>query len=87
MTRIEEIEKASKEYRESREECGVKDPILLDEVDDAHFMGAIWADKTMLDKACKWLEENAGSYLLYPFCEYDKGSLIEDFRKAMEEKK
>lgn len=45
MTRIEEIEKASKEYRESREECGVKDPILLDEVDDAHFMGARWADE------------------------------------------
>lgn len=38
-----------------------------------------------LDKACKWLEENAGSYLLYPFCEYDKGALLEDFRKAMEE--
>lgn len=34
-------------------------------------------------KACKWLEENAGSYLLYPFCEYDKGALLEDFKKAM----
>lgn len=45
MTRIEEIEKASNEYRKSREECGVKDPILLDEVDDAYFLGAIWADK------------------------------------------
>ena len=38
---------------------------------------------TFIEKAIKWLEENAGSYLLYPFCEYDKGSLIEDFRKAM----
>lgn len=35
------------------------------------------------EKACKWLEENAGSYLLYPFCEYDKGALLEDFKKAM----
>lgn len=38
-----------------------------------------------IEKACKWLKENAGSYLLYPFCEYDKGSLIENFRKVMEE--
>lgn len=27
MTRIEEIEKASMEYRKSREICGVKDPM------------------------------------------------------------
>lgn len=45
MTREEELNKASIEYRKSREECGVKDPILLDEVDDAYFLGAIWADK------------------------------------------
>lgn len=86
MTREEELIKASIEYRKSREECGVKDPILLDEVDEAFYVGGGWADKTMLDKACKWLEENAGSYLLYPFCEYDKGALVEDFRKAMEDK-
>lgn len=41
--------------------------------------------KEIVDKACEWLEENAGSYLLYPFCEYDKGSLIKDFVKAMKE--
>lgn len=40
---------------------------------------------TFIDKSCKWLEENAGSYLLYPFCEYDRGALLEDFKKAMEE--
>lgn len=40
---------------------------------------------TFIEKACKWLEENAGSYLLYPFCEYDRGALLEDFKKAMEE--
>lgn len=84
MTRIEEIEKASKEYRKSREECGVEDPILLDEVDDAHFMGAIWADKTMLEKACKWLYE----YCRYGCCEYiEKNDFINDFKKAMEDKK
>ena len=38
-----------------------------------------------IQKACRWLQENAGSYLLYPFCEYDKGALLEDFRKAMKE--
>lgn len=85
MTREEELNKASIEYRKSREECGVKDPILLDEVEEAFYVAGEWADKTMLEKACKWLEENAGSYLLYPFCEYDKGSLIEDFKKAMKD--
>ena len=87
MTREKELYKASEKYRKEREQCGVKDPILLDEVDEAFYLGAEWADKTMLKKACKWLEENAGSYLLYPFCEYDKGTLLEDFKKAMEGEK
>lgn len=38
-----------------------------------------------IDKACKWLEENAESYLLYPFCECDKEALTEDFKKYMED--
>lgn len=38
--------------------------------------GAEWADKTMLDRACEWLEN--GGYFV------NSNETIEDFRKAME---
>lgn len=51
---------------------------------------AKWADKTMIEKATKWLEENADKYLYntwggtgyVPKCSI---RLFSDFRKAMEE--
>ena len=39
--------------------------------------GAEWADKTMIDKACEWLER--GGYFV------NNNETINDFRKAMEE--
>ena len=45
--------------------------------------GAEWADRTLIEKACRWLNtnfpeiENIGSYY--------KKSFIEQFKKAMEE--
>lgn len=33
----EKIIKSSKAYRAYREECGIKDPILLDEVEEAYY--------------------------------------------------
>ena len=42
--------------------------------------GAEWAVKTMTDKACQWLQDNANDYFFN-----GKGTeLISDFRKAME---
>ena len=38
--------------------------------------GAHYADKTMLDRACKWLQD--GGYFV------NSNETIEDFRKAME---
>lgn len=38
--------------------------------------GAEWADKTMLDRVCKWLQD--GGYFV------NSNETIEDFRKAME---
>lgn len=55
--------------------------------------GAEWADKTMLDKVCKVIEEMLPNYveLNYVFDEISvnyhkfKNNFISDFRKAMEE--
>ena len=43
-----------------------------------------------IEKACAWLKDNAGAYQedLREYgegCDYDTESLLEDFRKAMEE--
>ena len=43
--------------------------------------GVKWADKTMIDKACKWLQEevlNAYKGVVWE-------QIVEDFRKAMKE--
>ena len=39
---------------------------------------AEWADQTMINKACKWLDENCRRYIL-------TAKDISDFKKAMEE--
>lgn len=54
-----------------------------------------WARKDLLDKACKWLKENARDYacatVRCPYGEEDEIicdvhlEIVEDFRKAMEE--
>ena len=51
------------------------------DVPDIFVEGAKWADKTIIDKACKWLQEevlNAYKGVVWE-------QIIEDFRKAMEE--
>lgn len=67
MTREEERLEQAKFYNDK----GVKDS-------HRHFLrGAEWADSTMIDKACEWLEEN------YPSLDGHRDWLIEQFRKAM----
>ena len=38
-----------------------------------------------IKKASKWLQEHSGDYLLYPFCEFDIGELVKEYKKAMKE--
>lgn len=55
---------------------------------DAFEYGAKWADKTMIEKACEWLEQNQEDYNKYDawIGDYvDFNTLIADFKKAMEE--
>lgn len=51
--------------------------------------GAKWADKTMIDKICEWLEdmdfEFEYQYSEDGFVFFDKEKFINDFRKTMKE--
>jgi hypothetical protein len=83
MTREEEIKAKSEEY-------------LPDILDDeypyrAEFVfgfqeGAKWADRTMIDKACDWIQMNATKYMnSIGGCMYfDVINSTKDFKKAME---
>ena len=51
-----------------------------------HFeKGAKWADKTMIDKACEWIEKNKHQYKVLSFgsLSTDWSKFIREFRKAM----
>lgn len=48
--------------------------------------GAKWADKTMIDKACEWLKQNAKNYVVtcYDEGELNDEDLLNDFKEAIE---
>lgn len=70
--REEEINEAAKEFALSDK---TETTDLFDAINDFYY-GAKWADKTMLDRVCKWLQD--GGYFV------NSNETIEDFRKAME---
>ena len=49
--------------------------------------GAKWADKTMIEKACKWLDNNKHLHkeLSFGSLSTDWNKFIKEFKKAMEE--
>ena len=60
-------------------DCAVPDD-KYKEFRDGIIWGAKWADKTMIDKACRWLDQQL-------FIKYDSDAVtkfINNFRKAME---
>ena len=44
MSKAEDL---SKQYRDYREQCGIKDPIMLDEIEEAYFEGYHQAEKDL----------------------------------------
>jgi hypothetical protein len=54
MTRREEIAKATKECKEDY--VGLGRHLTSNDIADAFEEGAEWADKTMIEKACKYAE-------------------------------
>ena len=80
MTREEYICEASKAYSEYEYD--------QTNYENGFINGAKWADETMIEKACKWLEQHQEDYNMYDAWRGDYvnfQSLIIDFRKAMEE--
>ena len=77
MKRKEEINQAA--HQKYPYEGGIKGMICENSI-PIFIQGAEWADRTMIDKAIKWMEENLS------VC---KGSeapyILSRFRKAMEE--
>lgn len=48
--------------------------------------GARWADKTMIDKVCKWITENIFDFPWYDSeSELSSKDIAEEIRKALEE--
>ena len=79
MTREEYICEASKAYSEYEYDQTNYENVFIN--------GAKWADETMIEKACKWLEQHQEDYNMYDAWRGDYvnfQSLIIDFRKAME---
>lgn len=86
MTRKDRIIEEALSYSDCSEDwfndkgyCGESTPY-----DDAHSFvrGAEWADETMIDKVCDWLECNIDHYVCYDG-KVECQALINDLRKEI----
>ena len=60
---MNKAEEKSKQYRDYREQCGIKDPIMLDEIDEAYYEGYNQAEKDLMEKAIDVeVKVDAGGY-------------------------
>lgn len=74
MTRAEELSNAADKFTADKK----------DYVERCRWMdGAEWADKTMIDRACKWLKENAYFYVNDYTGSLNDDMLVDEFRRAM----
>lgn len=74
MTREEELYKAANKFSDDYKYSGDVDYMRIR---ITFRKGAEWADKTMIEKACKWLLR--GGYFV------NNTETIDDFKRAMEE--
>lgn len=80
MTRKEEIHNAAFDYLEvNHSSSNVSDcqAAMNIAVLKAYTHAANWADQTIIDKACEWLQDNIDCY------KYERYNLIKDFREIM----
>ena len=79
-SRAYQVSKAALEYYNEHQQYNDID------LTEAFEAGAEWADRTMIDKACKWIKnyvENAFTEVNGMMIELHGIELSEDFRKAM----
>ena len=91
MTRKEEIKEASINYQLAKRPKAIGGDAFADEVRELNanptfVKAAEWADKTMIEKVCKWIDDNIEKYILEgrngkP---YISVALTDDLRRAME---
>lgn len=89
MTREEEIMQQadrytddSSNYAEWSDDGGWSESNDMELIKKAFINGAKWADKTIIEKACEWISQSYTSGVLdWKNCD----SIIENFKKAMEE--
>ena len=80
MKRGEEINKEALRYGEP--EYLLQTPNILGS--QGFVQGAKWADKTMIEKACRWLESNLNP-VFYSGNGWTTEEFIDNFKKAMKE--
>ena len=84
MKRKEEINQAA--YQKYPYEGGIKGMICENSI-PIFIQGAEWADRTMIDKACKWLINIDFDDFHFRDCDesFNNDLFVDAFRKAMEE--
>lgn len=60
MVKTDELSKA---YRKYREDCGVNDPVYLDEIEDAHFDGVEKGYEWAVSDVIEWLKSHVMDYI------------------------
>lgn len=98
MTRKEEIRKASIDFQVSVLPRAIGGGIFADliercNVNPSFIAGAEWSDRTILERICTFIEENAYKYGKVKYVNDNKATFdfrtkefIESLRKAMEDK-
>ena len=83
MTRREEIEKAATDYINS----DAVSPMNMQLAFGDFINGAEWADKTMIEKACEWVENHIFDFPWYDneHGDFSSKDVANALRKAMEE--
>lgn len=84
MKRKEEINQAA--YQKYPYEGGIKGMICENSI-PIFIQGAEWADRTMIEKACKWLINIDFDDFHFRDCDesFNNDLFVDAFRKAMEE--
>ena len=82
MIRREEINQQAEEYRQPYRDGGYR--LSSKDVRDAFEEGAEWADKTMIDKVCDWIQCMALDYITGDITDVKWESMFADLRKYVE---